>query len=234
LNSYNEIFVCKNCYIKIFDEKLKYDSFQSELKKVLCYKCGKLLSGEFNVEEKSIFCSDCRKYKFYFDYSRHLFIYENLIKKFIIEYKYKQRKFYSSIFVREFSEFLKKSGIFLFGSFNVLINSPSYQYSQKKFDHIDKICNELSKKMKISYFKNYVQKIKPTLQQAGLTRKERLKNLKNVFQIKKEHRNCLNNKNILFIDDVFSTGTTVNECCKLIKKYNKNCKIFVLTFARGR
>ena len=46
--------------------------------------------------------------------------------------------------------------------------------------------------------------------------------------VKTEH------KRIILIDDIFTTGATANECCRQIKKYNKDIKIFVLCVAKSR
>ena len=61
----------------------------------------------------------------------------------------------------------------------------------------------------------------------NLNRKERKIELKNAFLVK-ENINYANGKNILLIDDIFTTGSTVNEISKLLKLNNVN-KIFVMT-----
>ena len=58
----------------------------------------------------------------------------------------------------------------------------------------------------------------------------RIENVKNAYRLKKCDI-CLKNKNILLIDDVFTTGSTVNECCKIINEAKPN-KIGVLTIAK--
>ncbi|HBG2535475.1 TPA: ComF family protein, partial [Clostridioides difficile] len=60
-----------------------------------------------------------------------------------------------------------------------------------------------------------------------LNKKERKEELKNVFVVK-ENVKLINNKNILLIDDIFTTGLTTNEISKLLKLSGAN-KVFVLT-----
>jgi competence protein ComFC len=57
---------------------------------------------------------------------------------------------------------------------------------------------------------------------------ERVKELKNAFIINNNIID-LRNKNILLVDDIFTTGATVNEISKLLKLKNIN-KVYVITF----
>lgn len=65
--------------------------------------------------------------------------------------------------------------------------------------------------------------------QTGLSGKQRRRNLKNAFRIEKP--GIIAGKNILLVDDVFTTGSTVSECCKILKAAEAG-KIQVLTLAR--
>jgi ComF family protein len=65
--------------------------------------------------------------------------------------------------------------------------------------------------------------------QSTLSRKERMKNLRRAFAVR--HPQSIAQKRILLIDDVFTTGTTVNECAKVLRKAGAE-EIFVLTLAR--
>lgn len=65
--------------------------------------------------------------------------------------------------------------------------------------------------------------------QSTLSRKERMKNLRRAFAVR--HPSLIAQKRILLIDDVFTTGTTVNECAKVLRKAGAE-EIFVLTLAR--
>jgi predicted amidophosphoribosyltransferase len=67
--------------------------------------------------------------------------------------------------------------------------------------------------------------------QAGLQRKQRLENVRNAFKLNKKFVNLIKNKNILLIDDVVTTGATINECTKVLKSSGAS-KIFCLTLAK--
>jgi len=72
---------------------------------------------------------------------------------------------------------------------------------------------------------------RPTEPQTSFNGTARRANLKNAFAVVKPHR--LAGKNILLIDDVFTTGTTVNECARVLKKAGA-AEVMALTLARVR
>lgn len=73
-------------------------------------------------------------------------------------------------------------------------------------------------------------KVKETKEQKLLGKEERMKNILDTFEIKNKEK--LFKKNILLIDDVYTTGATINECKKNIEKCNIN-KIYLLTIAKS-
>ena len=65
----------------------------------------------------------------------------------------------------------------------------------------------------------YISILKRTVNtkpQNALNKKEREANIKNAFSL--IDNIDIKNKSILIVDDIFTTGTTVNECCKVLKK----------------
>ena len=72
-------------------------------------------------------------------------------------------------------------------------------------------------------------KVKETPKQSLLSMKERFENLKDAFKIKEKIN--LKGKTIILIDDVFTTGTTLNECSLVVKKLRPE-KIIAFTFAK--
>lgn len=73
-------------------------------------------------------------------------------------------------------------------------------------------------------------KIKETKEQKLLGKEERVKNILGAFEVKNKEK--LFKKNILLVDDVYTTGATINECKKNIEKCNIN-KIYLLTIAKS-
>lgn len=72
-------------------------------------------------------------------------------------------------------------------------------------------------------------RIRPTTPQTSLRRNDRLKNLRRSFVVTQPK--VLRDKKILVVDDVFTTGTTVNECAKALRKAGAS-HVYVVTLAR--
>lgn len=97
------------------------------------------------------------------------------------------------------------------------------------------ITKYLSQKLKLPFSCKIIQRIKNTQYQSELTKIQRQKNIQNAFApskfIKNTQKIFLTNKNILLIDDVWTTGKTCHEAAKVLKKLGvKN--IWILTLAR--
>ena len=70
-------------------------------------------------------------------------------------------------------------------------------------------------------------------QQAGRARKERLKNIENKISLKDEKNKLLKGKSVIVIDDIATTGTTLNECARILKIGGAN-QVCGLVLARGK
>ena len=76
---------------------------------------------------------------------------------------------------------------------------------------------------------NCLIKTKNIIEQSKLNKEERKINIQGVYEIKNSA--LIKNKKILLIDDIYTTGSTVNECSKILNKGKTN-KIGVLTIAK--
>jgi competence protein ComFC len=86
----------------------------------------------------------------------------------------------------------------------------------------------LSKNLQVPLYMNVLSKKKETLPQIGLSKQERLANLKNAFEVKGDIKGL----RLLLIDDVMTTGATVTECSKVLMKAGAQ-EVTVLTLARA-
>ncbi len=112
----------------------------------------------------------------------------------------------------------------------ILIPVPMYIKKKKKrgFNQSEEIAKLISELTGIKISTSLI-KTKGTKPQMELNRKERIENIKNCFAItdKKE----VENKTILLLDDVYTTGTTMNECAKILKE-NGAKEVWGLSVAR--
>jgi competence protein ComFC len=113
--------------------------------------------------------------------------------------------------------------------FDYILFVPLHKKRLRKrgFNQSQKIAKYLGKVVGIAVV-DAIGRKKNTKRLYNLTKEERKKELKNVFIMKNIKQN-LKNKNILLIDDIFTTGTTVNEISKILKLNGVN-KVYVMSF----
>ena len=76
---------------------------------------------------------------------------------------------------------------------------------------------------------NCLVKTKNIIEQSKLNKEDRIQNIQGVYELK--NKQLIENKNILLIDDIYTTGSTVNECSKILKQGNPK-KIGILVLAK--
>jgi ComF family protein len=106
------------------------------------------------------------------------------------------------------------------------------RFRERTYDQAEELCHELTK---LTGFPTHpaLRRLRYTTAQAQLTREERWHNLTEAFAIDEKHAFALTGKNILLIDDVFTTGATMEACASVLKKHSPLAKIVALTVARG-
>jgi predicted amidophosphoribosyltransferase len=75
-----------------------------------------------------------------------------------------------------------------------------------------------------------LKRVKSTSPQTGLGRRERLENLRHAFELTKPEK--VSDRFVILVDDVATTGTTFNECAKVLKKAGAT-EILAVAFARA-
>jgi ComF family protein len=146
--------------------------------------------------------------------------YENfLVKKLIQNFKYPPliRELKREIALIIISHFLLLDKKHDFSDF-VLVPIP---LSKKKlkwrgFNQAEEIAKELANFLKIPLISDCLVKIKETKDQVELSEKERRENVKGAFFVK--NKGEIFGRNILLIDDVFTTGATMEEAARVLKE----------------
>lgn len=165
----------------------------------------------------------------YFNTYAYMFVYDGIIRKKIIKYKFLNAPylyyFFASVILDDLKliEYIKK--------FDIIIPVPIHKKRKKKrgYNQSELIAKVISQKLDIQLQLNVLYKIRNNLPQSTLNQAERKYNAKNVYILK--NKELIENKNILIFDDIYTTGNTVNECSKIIKGAQVN-NIGVLTIAK--
>lgn len=91
------------------------------------------------------------------------------------------------------------------------------------------LADQLGRHWNIPVRPELLVRIRPSVLQATLKRRARLKNLRRTFGVTQASK--VAGKSVLVVDDVFTTGTTVNECAKVLRKAGTG-NVYVGTLAR--
>jgi ComF family protein len=158
-----------------------------------------------------------------------LFEETNLLGRLIYSYKYNFLDEALPVFDRFIREFIEKERQ-IFSQIDLVVPVPLHRrrLAERGFNQAEKIGEIVSKYLGVS-LEDVVKRKRATRQQAKLGRSERLQNMQDAFVLK---NNIVVGKNILLIDDVLTTGSTLNECAKVLRDSGAQT-VLAFTLARG-
>ena len=165
-------------------------------------------------------------------FSEHLYIfkYDGIIRKKIISYKFNDNAYLYNFFAKIILK-NKKAYSFL-ENYDIIIPISIHKkrLKQRGYNQTELIAQEIVKNIeKLELKNNILIKIKNTNPQSTLNKSNRKNNLMGAYKIINSEE--IRYKNIVLIDDVYTTGSTVNECSKILKQAGAG-KIGVITIAK--
>ena len=193
----------------------------------LCTVCGSPFAAPEAGEHP---CGTCLTKRRYFTTARALGSYQGVLQEAIHRWKYEERMSITRLFGQWMTDGLQRYwGV---SSFDLLIPVPLHagRLRERGFNQSLLLATEISHKTGIPCEKRLLQKIKPTVPQIHLSGGEREKEIKEAFRV--VHDDRIQKKVILLIDDVFTTGATVNECSKILLASGAH-RVDVLTLAHA-
>ncbi|OGP87516.1 MAG: hypothetical protein A2156_10920 [Deltaproteobacteria bacterium RBG_16_48_10] len=192
-----------------------------------CMRCGIPFVSR---KDKSHLCGICLEKHRYFTMGRALGYYEGPLRDAIHRWKYQGKIHLSPLFgewmAGSFFQYWK-SDLF---DFVIPVPLHSQRLRERGFNQALLLAKELSRRIGIPYRKQVLKKGKPTVPQVSLSGMDREKGVKGTFHLKDEGE--AEEKAILLVDDVYTTGATVNECAKvLLAGGAKRVDVFTLAHA---
>lgn len=187
-----------------------------------CPKCGGAIT-----EENSGVCVDCKINNYSFTRAISVFEYIDKPLNAIQKLKYNRKKYLA----KPLGAYLAQRLVTEIINIDYITFVPIHETKLKirKFNQAELLAKEVSSLLNIPLLP-LCNKIINTKSQTELSFKERRANVKDSFAFNIEHKKQIKGKNILIIDDVFTTGATCDEVSSVILKAGaKNC--FVLTLA---
>ncbi len=175
-------------------------------------------------------CGACVTHRKYFTIARALGAFEGSLQEAIHRWKYEGKTYLTPFFASWMAEGLNR--YWEPGSLDLLIPVPLHtrRLRERGFNQALLLVKDLSRRTGIPYRKTILQKKKSTIPQVNLSRAEREKGLRGTFHVIGKEE--LSGLSVLLIDDVYTTGATVNECSKVLLKGGAE-RVDVLTLAHA-
>ncbi len=186
-----------------------------------CPKCGR--------PETPADCPACAEFRYAFDQARAVYLYEGVVKNLIHKLKYDDGMAIAPWLALRGYEYLRQREVFLDADLLTAVPLHPVRLRERGYNQSRLIAGSLAKLMQKPYSNALVVQKKYHPSQTMLTRTDRIANLCGVF--KKGNQSC-RGKRVLLIDDVFTTGTTVNETAKILLAAGA-LKVYVLTICHG-
>jgi len=156
---------------------------------------------------------------------------EECIKTLVELFKYKHIEELHFLFHKLLlSHLVHKKELFLHYYYIVPVPLHKRRYNERGFNQAEYFAKSIAVALNKEYFP-LLERKKYTKQQVKMERKKRLHNLENAFVFNREF-DTIQGKNILLVDDVYTTGATIEECAKVLKDAGANI-VGGITFARG-
>ena len=210
----NSRYFCNKCY----------DDF-SFIKSPVCKKCGL----PFQTREgEDHLCGQCITGKHFFDKARSVSTYDKTLRKALHGFKYNKK----SLLSKPLSQILAAYGENLLNQkeYDAIVPVPlhSKRLRQRGYNQALILAKRVGKAWGIKVDIKSLERVKWTIPQTVLSKNERRKRIRGSFSCSPER---VRDKNLLIIDDIYTSGSTVSECARILKK-NGALKVDVLTFAR--
>ncbi len=190
-----------------------------------CKKCGKPI----RYEEQE-YCHDCHKQKSYYEQGKSIWIHKGLVPWSVYQFKYHNRRIFGEFYAREmyrlYEKWIRDCGI------ELIVPIPLHKKRRRRrgYNQAEIVARYLSQYTGIPMDSRAVARCKYTKPQKALNHQDRKKNVKDVFEVR---AGGPVGKRILLVDDIYTTGSTINEISKEFLEKGHN-KVWFLTISIGQ
>lgn len=192
-----------------------------------CKRCSQPFDGAITGE---FTCSNCADREFHFEYAVAPFLSRGPVREFIHRFKY-NRHLYLRHQLVDWMELGLADKRLQCTPAEAFVPVPlhSARRREREFNQADMLAQLLSKRSGIPV-EACLERIRYTTTQTRLDRHERMENLRGAFRVRQTPQ--VTGRHLILIDDVFTTGSTVGECARVLRAAGA-ASVRVLTVARG-
>ncbi len=222
---------CISCG-KIIDSSCDYALCESCMRRFhwagakTCTRCGKILAEDYRHD----LCWDCRSFEHEFDRGFTCVQYGLLERGVLMDYKYRGKAYIG----RKLGEIMFDRMGLEDAEYDMIVPVPMHRKRQNRrgYNQAQIMASVIAGKKGVPCVSELLERTQPTKAMKGLGAVERFENLKNAFAVSSENHYTISGKNILLVDDIYTTGSTLDACSRVLKTAGAD-KVYVLTFACG-
>jgi ComF family protein len=194
-----------------------------------CFVCGFPFEFIAQIGDNENVCAACLLNRPEYDKSRSALVYNEYSRDFILGFKHGDQ----TQSVVAMVPWLYQAGAGLWPEVDVIAPVPLHRWRllRRRYNQSVLMGRAISKRVGISFSPDILIRKRHTVVQGHLNASERHKNVASAFTVHPKRKNNVLGKTIMLIDDVYTTGSTVNECARVLKKAGAD-KVYVLTLAR--
>lgn len=183
----------------------------------VCFSCGKpLLSEEVEL------CRDCIEHPKHFWKGYAVFLYNDQTRPSMMAYKYANRREYTEFYI---SMMIKKYGLqWMKEQYDGIVPVPVHwkRRAKRGYNQAELLASALGKVLQVPVYSKLIVRTVNTLPLKQLSNIERLKHLTRAFQpgytyIRKHPQDCKRLKKVLLVDDIYTTGATMDACTVVLQ-----------------
>jgi competence protein ComFC len=195
--------VCWGCHLSLASDEA-----------VLCHRCVKTLPHLQQPALPSNRLSWLQLERIFFDGTLAVYQYSAIVQELVHQFKYNGMTFLASLFGKAIASRLLQNS----EEIEALVPVPLHRsrLRERGYNQSLLLAQQIAKAIGAPVIEGRLVRVKNTMSQATLTRQERMSNVTNAFQLKQPE--IFKGKSIGLVDDVFTTGSTMNECARLLKE----------------
>jgi competence protein ComFC len=207
---------CTICWKNVPDGEYLCNGCEAKVLRIVapfCETCSEPFEGSINTAFR---CVNCAHRTIHFDAAVAIYRGRGIVRDVIHEFKYNRQIHLRHLVTRWLRAALDDERLRDF-QFDVMVPVPLHPTRQRErgFNQASLLAESLSAQTAIRS-KPVLERIRYTTTQTALDRSERMENLRNAFRLRKN--TDVRGLRVLLIDDVLTTGSTLSECARVLKR----------------
>ena len=194
----------------------------------VCPRCGRPFDSPESLSHSPAHeCGQCRQYPPRFDQALAVGYFEGPLREAIHQYKYRPCRSLG----RPLGDWMAGK-VRRLTDLDMVMPVPLHptRLRHRGFNQALLLAHRMCKQHDILLSCDNLFRVRPTRPQVELTGEERLKNVAGAFALRRQ--DTVKDRNVVIIDDVFTTGATMNECAAVLKEAGA-AQVVALTLARA-